>query len=436
MTVADTYAFPAQPQRAREGDKFWAIVDVSLLFLVIMVSSDMLAHIRAGQSLIWLLCYAITLLRAAMLWPYFSAMIIRNKVVLIYPMACLASVLWTAATKTTLVAGVQLTMTMIIATYIGWRYSLVLITKATFYVIFAGVVLSLLHWAIGIFPWPKYSRTGGLIGVYSQKNMLGQRALFGTVIMLSILMMYPWQASVRLKVTVIGALLLTLVAILLSQSMTSVLLVPAMCGLLCILCVKRIPAQISSTLIILSVLGFTLGPVALAISGIDLVQTVLDGVGKDATLTGRTELWEVASHVYAEHPLLGVGYAAFWSAPEFFNERLMTQHAGAVTSSSFHNFVLEILVSAGWPALLGMFALILTGMRRLLTCYAFTGSTAAGCGAILILSIIITSLLGASLYRGHEFMIVVLVMYTVSAGEELRLMRRQSGYTPATDENA
>ncbi|GAA6210046.1 hypothetical protein NBRC116601_33390 [Cognatishimia sp. WU-CL00825] len=434
--MTSTALFPssaAPADRSREG-QFWAVVDVGLLFLVVIASSDMLVHLGFGQSLVWLLCYATTLLRVIMLWPYFFALMLDNKAVLAYPVVCLASVVWSLSPASSISSGVQLMMTFVIATYLGWRYSISAITRAIFLVLTLAVILSLLHWATGLFPWRVYSRAGGLMGVFSQKNMLGQRALFCVVAALAMLLMYRSEASIKLKLAALVSLALTFAALILSQSMTSVLLVPPMAGLLAVLCVRRIPSSVSTTLIFLTVMAIALGPILLTVAGLDPIQIVLDGVGKDATLTGRTVLWDVAQDVAAEHPVLGVGYTAFWSAPDFAHERLLTQHAGAVTSVSFHNFVLEIFVSAGWAGVLAMFWLIYTAGKRLLRLFMHNGSVPAACGLVFLFASILTSLLGPSLYRGHEFMIVVMVMYAVSAQQDWRSLHPQGDKPRAAED--
>lgn len=402
-----------------EGAGFWAYVDLSLLILTVAASSDMLIQLGSLPSLTWLLCYGIALLRIAMLWPLIFKDFLANKIIFAYPLACLASVLWSMDPKTSLVAAIQLSMTFVIAFFLGWRYSLTVITKMIFGVLIVAVFLSLVHWATSVFPWPVFTRAGGLAGFFSHKNMLGERIVFCIVAILSILLMHRQEASPTFKKIAILALVLALVALILSQAMTSVLMTPLLAAGLFVLCFRQINPVVSGLIAGAAILCAALGPVLLAIAGIDPVDAVLNAVGKDATLTGRTLLWHVAQTVSAEHPFLGVGYSAFWSAPQFQNERLLTQHAGAITSVSFHNFVLEILVAAGWPALLAMLALLAEACRRLLKFYVLTRSPAAACGVILVIGSAIISLTGTTLYRQHEFMIIVLVMYAVSAQEDL-----------------
>ncbi|MBT8155927.1 O-antigen ligase family protein [Epibacterium ulvae] len=421
--AADIMRQPVPKSQNRAG-AFWPFVDMSLLFLVVLASSDALVHLGFGQSLVWLLCYAVTLMRVTMMWPVIFEMLMRNRVILIYPAACLASVLWSYTPTTTLSGAIQICMTFLIAAYLGWRYSLEVLVKTVACILIVTVVLSLMHWATGIFPWRVYSDAGGLVGVFSHKNMLGQRALFCVIAIIAILMMPKWRASGRLKLYVAGGLMLTIMALFLSRSMTSVLLLFPAFGMMMLFCRRHVPQHVFVVMCTLVLAAVALGPIAMSLAGIDLVNEILGAVGKDATLTGRTELWHVAMEVSQEYPLFGVGYGAFWQAPEFSYQRLLTQHAGAVTSVSFHNFFLEILVGTGVLGAIGILAFVGATLRRLITHLRATGSVSSACGLVFWFAIILTSLLGPSLYRGHEFMFVLMVMFFVSAQEDLIVSAR------------
>ncbi|MEO0892914.1 MAG: O-antigen ligase family protein [Pseudomonadota bacterium] len=320
--------------------------------------------------------------------------------------------------------SLQLTMTMVMGIFLGWRYSLNILIKALAVIFSIGVALSILHWATGIFPWPVYTRIGGLAGLFSSKNMLGLRALFAITAIVAILMMRHHEVGSTFRKLAVVALVGNVFALSLSLSMTSVLLMPVMVLLLVMLCWQRIPPTIFSVGMVAMVAALAIGPVMLVIADINPIDAVLGAVGKSSTLTGRVYIWEVAMDVYRENPVLGVGYRAFWHAPEFFNERLATQDAGAETSRSFHNFPLEILVSAGWAALLAMFALLWITAARLLKVFRQTRSPAVACALSLLVGIVISSLTGTTLYRGHEIMIILTVAFAVSAGEDLYRLRR------------
>lgn len=422
MTVVDD-TFDAPPREVSPNYRFWAVFDAGLLCLVIILSADMLIQMRFLQSPLWMVCYAMTVLRITIVWPRFLPVLLRNWVVLVYPAICIASVLWSLTKPYSLVASLQLSMTMVMGIFIGWRYSITVLLKVLAVVLSIGVFLSILHWATGIFPWPVYTRIGGLAGLFSSKNMLGLRALFAGIAIVSILMMYRHEASPLFRKLAVFALLGNMFAMVLSLSITSVLLMPVMTGTLLALCWHRIPPTVFSAGLLLTLLAVSCGPLALAIAGINPIEAILGAVGKSTTLTGRVYLWQIALEVYRDNPIAGVGYRAFWQAPQFLNERLATQDAGATTSRSFHNFPLEILVSAGWAALLAMFALIWMATARMLAIYRGSRSVAMAGGLSLMVGVIASSLTGTSLYRGHELMIVLLVAFAVSAGEDLHRRR-------------
>jgi exopolysaccharide production protein ExoQ len=70
---------------------------------------------------------------------------------------------------------------------------------------------------------------------------------------------------------------------------------------------------------------------------------------KDATLTGRTYLWDVAARLNAERPWLGRGYYAFWRHGNLEAEGLW-RWGGIATRSgfNFHNAYIETQVDLGW----------------------------------------------------------------------------------------
>jgi exopolysaccharide production protein ExoQ len=76
---------------------------------------------------------------------------------------------------------------------------------------------------------------------------------------------------------------------------------------------------------------------------------------KDATLTGRTYLWQVAGRLTAERPWLGHGYGAFWRLGNLDAEALWRWGGIANRSGfNFHNAYIEMGVDLG---LFGQFIL-------------------------------------------------------------------------------
>ena len=74
---------------------------------------------------------------------------------------------------------------------------------------------------------------------------------------------------------------------------------------------------------------------------------ILEALGKDPSLTGRTDIWESLMRRVSERPWTGYGYNAFWgkeSVPAAF----VRQETGWTVPSA-HNGWIDVLVQLGWP---------------------------------------------------------------------------------------
>jgi exopolysaccharide production protein ExoQ len=75
---------------------------------------------------------------------------------------------------------------------------------------------------------------------------------------------------------------------------------------------------------------------------------ILKFFGKDASLTGRTFLWDNAWQYISERPILGTGFGAFWRVDNPRAQVLWyALHVPAGPGFNFHNEYLELLVELG-----------------------------------------------------------------------------------------
>jgi exopolysaccharide production protein ExoQ len=98
--------------------------------------------------------------------------------------------------------------------------------------------------------------------------------------------------------------------------------------------------------------------VVLASTVFENATDVLPLLGKEATLTGRTVLWDTAMDSFPKHPFLGVGFQAFWQVGNWRAEQLwLYSHIPGKSGFHFHNTYLQVLVDLG---LVGLFVLVAT----------------------------------------------------------------------------
>ena len=93
---------------------------------------------------------------------------------------------------------------------------------------------------------------------------------------------------------------------------------------------------------------------------IDVSGLVIRSMGRDVTLTGRTELWPTLISLSGS-PWLGSGYASFWLGDRL--HRLWALWAFKPTQA--HNGYLEIYLNLGWVGVVCLSGVIVAGFRHI-----------------------------------------------------------------------
>jgi O-antigen ligase len=175
------------------------------------------------------------------------------------------------------------------------------IIAATFLILAAGGLLAAIA-------YPKMGmqhdiNAGDWRGLWFEKNQMGAMMVQGALGAVAAL-----AAGSRRRKTLVATLILCSVMVLMSKSKTSLvclLIVLAGAGTLTLM--RRGPA----TAIFLLWLGVTVSGLAALVMWLS-PETVYAALGKDPSLTGRTEIWESLMRQSAKAPLTGYGYAVFW----------------------------------------------------------------------------------------------------------------------------
>lgn len=202
-------------------------------------------------------------------------------------------------------------------------------------------------------------------GATPQKNVLGQVAMVAAIYFLFEVFRNPRSR----RVLVDGAFLLMAGWLLKGspsyRSNTSILGFAFGASLLVGLTVLR-----SKIVDIHRHLGVVLVALALLFGAFQLVQTVgnvsflsagIEASGRDATLTGRTDLWNDLLRIAAERPLLGVGYGAFWIGNP---HNLWDVHLWNPTQG--HNGYLDVYVELGGVGVALLVCLIIASFRAVM----------------------------------------------------------------------
>jgi exopolysaccharide production protein ExoQ len=252
----------------------------------------------------WTLIYIMVLVRAAPLRREIWRTAKANKPLLFLVLLALVSSLWSADAGLSIRRGFAVLATTLFGLDFAVRYSIRdqvrLFGTALALAIAASVIVELFFH--GMVPTVDTAYTDAWNGAFVQKNDFARIVVLGGVLTLM---------RVRNVVHAAGAVAASVVLIVLCHSKTALAVFVAMLVLLRVFRLRRrgpkaLVAGIVGVLIVSALVSVV----------IDLDSTA-EMLGRDATLTGRTNIWAMAIESAVEKPILGYGYNAFWNvAPE------------------------------------------------------------------------------------------------------------------------
>jgi O-antigen ligase len=113
-------------------------------------------------------------------------------------------------------------------------------------------------------------------------------------------------------------------------------------------------------LMVATVVGVSFGTLFLNLGG----GAALQKMGRNPTLTGRTEIWSGLMH-FSGNPLIGTGFDSFWMGKRM--ERMWSSGDLLKGVNEAHNGYLETYLNLGWIGVALLAVLIVTGYRNILT---------------------------------------------------------------------
>lgn len=294
----------------------------------------------------------VLLLSVARLRETGLAMLRAPALLLLLVVAC-ASITWSIDPEVTTRRCIAVSFTTLAGLVIGERFAwprfLEVLATALGITVALSFAAALVIPGYGIMP---FDFPGAWRGLWSHKNTLGYYMSVSFMVFIASAIANPrrrwlWAAAA------VGSLAL----ILLSTSKTS--LVSCLLGACCIppmAMTRRGPGwAVVATYLWVSVI---LGLVALIIVSPDLL---LGLVGKDATLTGRTQIWAAVARQIEQRPLGGFGYGAVWDSTSRWGPLPWISRDQGFVVHEAHNTWLGLQLELGYLGL-GAWTLLFVGV--------------------------------------------------------------------------
>jgi O-antigen ligase len=323
-----------------------------------------------------------------------------------------ASILWSIAPDITARRCIGLLFTSLFGVYLYERYSLSTILRLL--AAACGAITLLSYTTVMLFPATGITPMDGTWrGIFPQKNALGQCVFLGILSLTLISFDTAKQQAVRYAGLILSAVMLWY-----SGSRTPLI------------------ALVGTVPILLSVRSFRLGATTGAAFSLFILtaayfggalallnaENVLDLLGKDASLTGRIELWAMAEAAIAERPWLGYGYGAFWETPDG-PSRAIWEIIGWDAPNA-HNGYMDLILNIGvlGPALL--LVVVGTSIGNCVSALRQGRTLAAECCLAVIFATILIAMDESSLFfEQNSVFPIVFVAASMHARRASRTLR-------------
>lgn len=266
-------------------------------------------------------------------------------------------------------------------------------------------------------------------GVGHQKNDLGLMCLItGVYFFWKMLQRRTGgEAAERMDAWDLALLGMLLYLLRVSNSQTSLA-----CLALAVLCllVARLPVLSAKAsrvvpVLVCGVLGFAVLDVSL-----NITDTVLGLLGRDSSLTNRTELWSVVRGM-ATNPVVGAGFMSFWSGPRM--SAIWAQVGNGVVQA--HNGYLEQYLNLGY---VGVFLIVALMASSMMTTWRKLGAeTSAGLLRLCFLVVAVLYNYTEAAFYGINNMWVMLLVACINVPPgciEAPAVERAAGNVPASTE--
>lgn len=292
-------------------------------------------------QLLFFVIYLITFILLVLRWKKVIQVIPKSKLIWLLLVLAVLSFFWSDQPAITQVRVIALIGTLLFPLYLASRYSL-------------KEQLELLAWAFGIaiissifliVAVRSYGRMGGIHfgswrGIYNHKNVLGKVMVPSAIVFLLLAL----KAKKHTWILWCG-FFLSLVLIKRSNSSTALVNVLILFIELWLLRIVRWRYH----LMIPALMGLSIITIVAYILLTTNAAAIASALGKDLTLSGRTNFWPLVLDKIWERPLLGYGFGAFWWG--FQGQSAYIWYAISFKAPNSHNGYLDLCLELGFVGL-------------------------------------------------------------------------------------
>lgn len=211
--------------------------------------------------------------------------------------------------------------------------------------IVTAVLLLSLVWAVAFPVWgvhaeSDYSLSGSWRGITYQKNSLGQVATVGMILWTYRLLTRrnSWKACML-------GIGLSVFMVIKSRSNTSLVAATVSCVMMYVILRPTLRLSAAARQLIFVAVAVAIPLVGYLAVATEALQPIGEFFGKGVTFTGRADIWRELFVEIARHPVLGIGFSAFWGGESSLAAPIIQKLGWAVPGA--HNGYLDIINELG-----------------------------------------------------------------------------------------
>ena len=255
-------------------------------------------------------------------------------------------------------------------------------------------------------------------GMYSHKNLCSMTTAF-----LLPAAFYAPAPGVLSKILRVAYVCLSAGLIVMTQSATGKIVLVCFCAYVI---ATKVASRLPSKERTIALIAGSVIALAMVAVGFTASEQILLSLGKDPTLTGRTEIWRAIMPSIMKHPFLGYGYRAFWRGYE--GESANTSFATHWAVTSAHNAYLEVWIGLGAVGVALVVYSLLRAIRDAFVCLQGEKSPYLGWCASIVFLTLITSADEGVLLNPNSLMWILYILACVGLSHGAMRIRFEANH--------